>query len=79
MVDAKVERRFRFSNRSLSAFFDAFNIFNTNAANIGSMSGTVGRPTVTLADGSRVQVQGFLRPTAIVPPRIFRIGARLSF
>ena len=28
-------------------------------------------PTVTLADGSRVQVQGFLRPTTIVPPRIY--------
>jgi hypothetical protein len=24
-------------------------------------------------------VQGFLRPTAIVPPRIFRFGARFSF
>ena len=32
-----------------------------------------------IIDGSRVQVQGFLRPTAIVPPRIFRIGARFSF
>jgi hypothetical protein len=60
-------------------FADLFNILNTNAANIGSQSGSTGRPTVTLADGSRVQVQGFLRPTAIVPPRIFRIGARLSF
>jgi ribosomal 30S subunit maturation factor RimM len=35
--------------------------------------------TVTLADGTRTQVQGFLRPTAIIPPRIFRIGARLNF
>jgi hypothetical protein len=79
VVDAKVERRFRFGSRSISAFFDAFNILNTNAANIGSQTGTSSRPTVTLADGSRVQVQGFLRPTAIVPPRIFRIGTRLSF
>ena len=79
VFDAKVERRFRFGSRSLSAFFDAFNILNTNAANINGQSTIVGRPTVTLADGSRVQVQGFLRPTAIVPPRIFRFGARLSF
>ena len=75
VFDAKVERRFRFGSRSLSAFFDAFNILNTNAANINGQSTNVGRPTVTLADGSRVQVQGFLRPTAIVPPRIFRFGA----
>jgi hypothetical protein len=63
----------------VSVFADVFNILNTNAANIGAQSGTSGRPTVTLEDGSRVQVQGFLRPTAILPPRIFRIGGRLSF
>jgi hypothetical protein len=79
VFDAKVERRFRFGGRSLSTFVDAFNILNTNAADIGQQSSIVGRPTVTLADGSRVQVQGFLRPTAIVPPRIFRFGVRLSF
>jgi hypothetical protein len=79
VLDAKIERRFRFGSHSLSAFFDAFNILNTNAANIGAQTGTSSRPTVTLADGSRVQVQGFLRPTSIVPPRIFRIGARLNF
>ena len=79
VLDAKIERRFRFGGRSLSPFLDAFNILNTNAANIGAQSGNSGRPEVTLANGSRVRVQGFLRPTAIVPPRIFRIGARLNF
>jgi hypothetical protein len=79
VVDAKIERRFRFGNRSLSAFVDAFNITNTNSANVGSQSSTTGRVNVTLADGTRAQVQGFLRPTSIVPPRIFRFGARLSF
>lgn len=79
VLDAKIERRFRFGARSLSTFVDAFNILNTNSANIGAQSGNSGRPTVTLADGSRVQVQGFLRPTSIIPPRIFRFGARLAF
>jgi hypothetical protein len=79
VVDVKVDRRFRFGGRSLSVFVDAFNLLNTNSANIGAQEDVVGRPTVTLADGSRVQVQGFLRPTSIVPPRIFRFGARLSF
>ena len=79
MFDAKLERRFRFGGRTLSAFVDMFNLANTNAADIGQQSSVVGRPTVTLADGSRVQVQGFLRPTTIVPPRIFRIGARINF
>lgn len=80
VLDAKIERRFRLpGNHSVSAFVDLFNLLNTNAANIGAQSGTTGRPTVTLEDGSRVQVQGFLRPTAIIPPRIFRIGARVMF
>jgi hypothetical protein len=79
VLDAKLERRFRFGSRSISGFVDLFNILNTNAANINGQTTIVGRPTVTLADGSRVQVQGFLRPTTIVPPRIFRIGARLNF
>jgi carboxypeptidase family protein len=80
VFDAHIEKRFRFAGqRSISAFVDAFNINNTNSANIGSVTGTVGRPTVTLEDGSRVQVQGFLRPTSIVPPRIFRFGTKLTF
>jgi hypothetical protein len=79
VFDAKIDRRFRFGSRSLALFMDAFNILNTNSANIGSQTTTSSRPTVTLADGSRVAVQGFLRPTAIIPPRIFRFGARLGF
>jgi hypothetical protein len=80
LLDIRVERRTRFArNYTVSLFLDAFNMLNTNPANIGSMSSNVGRPTVTLEDGSRVQVQGFLRPTAIIPPRIFKIGARFSF
>jgi hypothetical protein len=80
VFDAKIERRFRFSGgRSLSAFVDAFNILNTNSAQINGQSGNVSRPLVTLPDGSRGRVQGFLRPTSLIPPRIFRFGAKLSF
>jgi Carboxypeptidase regulatory-like domain len=80
LFDAHIEKRFRFANqRAVAAFVDAFNILNTNAANIGSQTTTVGRPTVTLEDGSRVQVQGFLRPTSILPPRVFRFGLKLNF
>lgn len=79
LVDAKIERRFRLTgSKTVSVFADLFNLLNTNSANIGAQSGSVGRPTVTLADGSRVQVQGFLRPTSIIPPRIFRVGFRLG-
>ena len=63
----------------MSAVLDAFNILNTNTANIGAQSGTSGRPTVTLDEGSRVQVQGFLRPTSIIPPRVVRFAIKVGF
>jgi hypothetical protein len=34
---------------------------------------------VTLEDGRRVQVQGFLRPTSIIPPRVVRFGVKVAF
>lgn len=80
VIDAHIEKRFRFTGqRSFAPFMDVFNINNTNAANIGSMTNTSGRPLVTLDDGTQVRVQGFRRPTAIVPPRIVRFGAKLIF
>jgi carboxypeptidase family protein len=79
VFDVHVEKRFRFGQRSFAPFLDAFNINNTNAANIGSQTTTVGRTLVTLNDGTQTRVQAFLRPTSIVPPRIFRVGAKLLF
>ncbi len=38
VLDAKIERRFRFGGRTLSAFVDMFNIANTNAADIGQQA-----------------------------------------
>jgi hypothetical protein len=79
LVYAKFERRFRVKGgRTVSVFADLFNLLNTNVANVGAQTSTVGRPTVTLEDGRRVQVQGFMRPTSIIPPRIFRLGFRLG-
>jgi hypothetical protein len=80
VLDAHVERRFRFAGqRSFLPFIDMFNMNNTNAANIGSMTSTSGRTNVTLEDGTRIQVQSFRRPTSIVPPRIIRFGAKVQF
>jgi hypothetical protein len=45
--------------------FDAFNVFNVN--------------TITsVASGNR-SLAGFTQPTAIVAPRVFRVGGRLAF
>jgi hypothetical protein len=76
LVDTRVEKRVRFSGRSLGVFFDAFNITNSNAAEV--QDNIVGRRTTTVA-GESVNYQRFLRPTAVLAPRIFRFGFKLQF
>lgn len=75
LFDARVEKRFDFGGPSLGLFFDAFNIANSNAAE--SMDDTVGRRT-TVVDGERISYQRFMRPTAILAPRIFRFGVKIG-
>jgi hypothetical protein len=77
LFDTRVEKRFPFANRrSLGLFFDAYNISNSNAAEV--QDDIVGRRTTTV-DGASVNYQRFLRPTAVLAPRIFRFGLRLGF
>lgn len=78
VFDMRVEKRLKLNaHRALSLFFDAFNIANANyVQSRETLSGTI---EVTLPDGSKSRVQQFLRPTAILPPRVFRLGLRLEF
>lgn len=75
LVDTRVEKRFVFGPRSVGLFFDAFNIGNSNAAEV--MDSVVGRRTTTV-DGESVNYQRFLRPTAILAPRVFRLGIKIG-
>ena len=45
--------------------FDAFNVFNIN--------------TITEFDDDNMSVEGFYQPTEIIPPRVFRVGTRITF
>ena len=77
LFDTRVEKRFDFGrSTSIGVFFDAFNITNSNKSQ--SADNTVGRRTVTV-DGEVVNYARFLRPTATLSPRIFRLGFRYSF
>ena len=77
IFDLRAEKRFRFAGyRELSVFVDAFNINNTNASQ--STDSVVGRRTTTF-NGERIDYQRFLRPTGVLPPRIFRFGFKLGF
>ena len=78
IFDTRLERRFRFNGRrEVGLFFDAFNIFNSNAAQ--SQDNIVGRRTVTLDVGEVVNYQRFLRPTVIIGPRVYRLGFKIAF
>jgi hypothetical protein len=64
VFDMKVERAFALgAGVRVRAFLDLFNLTNSNAVE-----------TRTISTGT-----AFLRPTAVLPPRAARIGARLSF
>jgi hypothetical protein len=64
VFDVKIERAFALGRGlRLRAFVDLFNITNSNAVE-----------TRTVSTGT-----SFLRPTAVLPPRAARIGARLAF
>ena len=63
ITDLRVEKTHRFSGRDISVFFDLYNMFNEN-------------PEQNIQSSSGT---AFLRPLSIVPPRLFRIGAKLNF
>ena len=64
LLDIRTEKQFRIKERFLAtAFFDIYNIFNSNADQ-----------AVTAASGS-----SFLTPSNITPPRTVRVGFRIAF
>ena len=64
LFDIRAEKQFHIRERYVvSAFFDVYNIFNTNA-----------EQAVATNSGS-----SFLRPSAITPPRIARVGVKFQF
>jgi hypothetical protein len=84
VFDTRVEKYFTFHERyRLGVFFDAFNIFNSNTANVEGSVISQKKTTITIAGnpayGQTVTYEGFGAPTTILPPRIFRIGARFMF
>jgi outer membrane receptor protein involved in Fe transport len=59
------ERRFKFGTRTLGLMVDVFNVLNLS--------------TVTSYQQTRIDLAGYQKAGAILPPRTFRLGARFSF
>lgn len=73
--DLRAEKRFKVSARmNLGVLFDVFNVFNANTeTNIRATTGTI-----AISETGAV-IPAFNTPTTILPPRIARISARLSW
>jgi hypothetical protein len=77
IFDVAVEKRLPLpGRRSVDVFFAAFNALNSNAAT--GQDEIVGQRNVTI-DGIRYDYNRFLRPTGVLPPRVFRLGFKLAF
>ena len=67
----------------MNLFFDLYNVFNSNTANsesaVVSQRSTVVNVAGNVDFGQKELFEGFQSPSVILPPRIFRIGARFSF
>jgi hypothetical protein len=64
LVDTRVEKVFKVAkSRTVSAFIDGYNLTNTNAAQ-----------NINWSSGST-----FTTPTTILPPRLFRFGAKFDW
>jgi outer membrane receptor protein involved in Fe transport len=63
VFDVRTEKAFRAGPGRVTAFFDVYNVFNTNAE----------QELTTTAGAS------WLRPVAITPPRIARVGVRFAW
>ncbi len=64
VFDFRAEKTFQFGRGlRIGPFVDLYNVLNTNP-----------EQTITWASGA-----SFLRPTAIVPPRVMRLGAKLNW
>lgn len=88
IFDTRLEKRFTFKEHyQVGLFFDAFNIFNSNAdQNQDNITGTYNVSTgaatftkSTTVDGTKLSYDRFQAGTTIISPRIFRIGAKFTF
>jgi hypothetical protein len=75
LTNMKLQKTFTLNDRNkVTAAIDCFNVFNINTAQgVDSLSSTYVNPA------THQTVPRFGAITAIVPPRIFRIGARYNF
>lgn len=77
IFDTRIEKHVTFKERyQVGLFLDAFNINNSNAAEV--QDNVTAFKTITV-NGQKDTYERFLSPTSVTPPRIFRVGAKFTF
>ncbi|MGH9350461.1 MAG: carboxypeptidase regulatory-like domain-containing protein [Vicinamibacterales bacterium] len=79
-VDLRVSKVFRMGPRDLELMLDAYNLGNVNTAyEVRTLTGRINVRESAIPTGALINQQQFLSPTAILPPRIFRLAASYRF
>lgn len=79
-VDLRVSKVFRAGPGDLELMLDAYNLGNLNTAyEVRTLTGRINLREGGLPTGALINQQQFLSPTAILPPRIFRVAGSYRF
>jgi hypothetical protein len=79
-VDARVSKVFRLGGRELEAMLDGFNLTNANTAYaVRTLTGRINLREGGLQTGALINQPQFLSPTAIMRPRLLRLGIVFRF
>ncbi|MGH9346702.1 MAG: carboxypeptidase regulatory-like domain-containing protein [Vicinamibacterales bacterium] len=79
-VDARLSKVFRLGGRQLEAMLDGFNLFNANTAfAVRTLTGRINLREGGVPTGALINQSQFLSPTAIMRPRLLRLGLAYRF
>lgn len=80
-LDLRVSKTFRLgSTQDLEVMLDGYNLTNANTTyEVRTLTGRINVREGGLANGALINQQQYLSPTAILPPRIFRVAASFRF
>jgi hypothetical protein len=80
-VDMRISKAFRLGGtRDLDLMLDAYNLTNANTIyEVRTLTGRINVREGGVPTGALINQQQFLSPTAILPPRIFRVAAAFRF